>query len=104
MPDDNRTRAGSEPRSESEIIPPYVAVRSQWRDSTWSAVDEQATRRIYVTKLGPFGIVVLALAVGLVAALLLVLLVGALLLWIPIAAALVTIAIISAFLRPPFRR
>lgn len=104
MSDNNRTRADSESRSEPEIIPPRAAARSQQRDATWISLDEHGTRRIYVTKLGPFGIIVLALAVGLVAALLLVLLVGALLLWIPVVAVLVTAAIISALLRSPFRR
>ena len=104
MPDNNRIPVGEEPRSEPEIIPPREGTRLQAHNTLWFSADERGTTRIYITKLGPFGVILLALAVGLVAALLLVLLVGALLLWIPVVAVLVTIAVISALIRPSFQR
>jgi hypothetical protein len=104
MRDNNQITGGEEPRSEPEIIPPQAGTRSQWRDAVWISVDKRGTRPIYVKRLGPFGVILLALAVGLVAAFLLVLLVGALLLWIPVVAVLVTVAIISTLMRPSSQR
>jgi uncharacterized membrane protein YoaK (UPF0700 family) len=102
MTDKDRIRAAEEPRSEPEIILPHAGARP--RDAMRISVDERGIRRSYVTRLGPFGVIVLALAIGFVAALLLVLLVGALLLWIPIVAILMTIATVSALMRPSFQR
>ena len=92
------------PRSEPEIIPPQAGAHSQWRDAIWISGDERGTHRIYVRRLGPIGVVLLALATGFVVALVLLLLLGALLLWIPVVAALITIAIVSALLRGAFQQ
>jgi hypothetical protein len=62
------------------------------------------TYRIYVTRLGPFRLVLLTLGFGLLAAFVFVLAIGAFLIWIPIVALLVTATIISALLRQSFRR
>ena len=101
----NRTMPPPEkPRSEPEIIPPRAGAHSQWRDTIWISGDESGTHRIYIRRLGPFGVILLALATGFIVALLLIVLVGALLLWIPVVATLITIAIISALLRGAFQQ
>jgi hypothetical protein len=104
MTDNDRTPGTKEPRSEPEIIPPRAGTRLRQPDAMWFSFDERGTRRIYITRLGPFGAIPLALVVGLVAALLLVFLVGALPIWIAAIALLVTIAIISTLMRQSFRR
>src|SRR5271165_2559316 len=74
-------------RSEPEIIPPSAEVRH--RDAMWFTADEAGTHRIYVARLGPFGVLVLALGIGLFAAFTLVVAIGAFLIWIPIVALLI---------------
>ena len=91
------------PRSEPEIIPPQAGAHSQRRDTIWVSADEGRTHRIYIRRLGPLGVILLALATGFIVALVLILLVGALLLWIPVVATLITIAIVSALLRGAFQ-
>ena len=50
--------------AEPEIIPPSVRVRLRDRDA-WTSVNERGTHRMYVTRLGPFNLVLLALGIGL---------------------------------------
>ena len=88
------------PRAEPEIIPPGAPLRRPRDDFTGA----QFTQRIYVTRLGPFGLILLALALGVIAVVLLVLLVGAVLFWIPVIGLLVAAAIFSGALRSRFRR
>jgi hypothetical protein len=90
-----------QPRSEPEIFPPGARVRPSRTDPLAESVFVQ---RVYVTRLGPFGMFLLALAIGIVAVLLLVLLVGALLFWIPIVGLLIAAAIFSGALRSRFQR
>jgi hypothetical protein len=59
----------------------------------------RASQRVYVTKVGPFGLILMGLVVAAVAALLVVLVVGAVLLWIPVIALLVAIGVFSGLLR-----
>jgi hypothetical protein len=59
----------------------------------------RASQRVYVTKVGPFGLILMGLVVAAVAALLVVLVVGAMLLWIPVIALLVAIGVFSGLLR-----
>jgi hypothetical protein len=80
-----------------------VGARLRDSDAMWTSVNERGTHRIYVTRLGPFSLVLLGLGIGLFAALVLVLAIGAFLIWIPLVALLVT-AIICALLRQSFRR
>jgi hypothetical protein len=101
MSDEPSPPRGERPRSEPEIIPPGAPLRRP-RDDPFS--DTLFTQRIYVTRLGPFGLIVLALAIGIVAVVLLVLLVGAVLFWIPIVGLLVAGAILSGALRSRLRR
>ena len=90
--------------TEPEIIPPSAGARLRGRDAIWTSVSERGTHRIYVTRLGPFSLVLLALGIGLLAALVLILVIGTFLIWISLAALLVTATIIFALLRQSFRR
>jgi hypothetical protein len=85
-----------QPRYEPEIIPPG-ATRDPF--GSQSPFGSQGTQRIYVGRIGPLGIIMIALAVGFVVALVLVLLLGAFLLWIPIVAVLFTVGLVSALWR-----
>jgi len=87
------------PRAEPEILPPERdRGRSTWRAS--ETADFAGTHRIYVTRLGPFGGVLLMLALAVLAAVILLAFLGALLIWIPIVAFVVLVAAVSGFLRP----
>jgi hypothetical protein len=55
--------------------------------------------RIYVARLGTFGIILLALVIALLTGVMLIVLLGAVLVWIPIIALLVAAGIISGLLR-----
>jgi hypothetical protein len=96
----------SEPRSEPEIIPPD-RTRPEWardRRGPWVSADSFGTRRIYVGKVGPLGIVLLALLIGILAALIFVILVGAFLIWIPVAILVFIAAIVGGLLRRHLRK
>jgi len=90
------------PRLEPEIIPPARArgdgdwSQRSWRPETSSA---SATHRIYVTRLGPFGMTLLMLIIGIVIAVILLAVVGVVLIWIPILALLVAAGVIFRLLR-----
>jgi hypothetical protein len=89
------------PRIEPEIIPPdRIPRRSDWHQQTWhpffsTASDE--THRIYVARLGPFGIALLMLILGVVVAVILLAVVGAFLIWVPVVVLLIAV---GAILRP----
>jgi hypothetical protein len=59
----------------------------------------RTSHRIYTARLGPFGLILLALALAIAAAVMLILLLGAVLFWIPILVLLVAAAVISRLLR-----
>ena len=61
--------------------------------------DVHGTQRIYVTRLGPFGIVMLGLLIALIAAVILIVLLGAVLVWIPVVILFVAAAVVSDLLR-----
>jgi hypothetical protein len=65
---------------------------------------DHGDRHIYVARLGPLGIFVLALMIAIILAITLVLVLGAFLIWIPLIGLLVGVAIISSLLRGYFRR
>jgi len=58
-----------------------------------------ATHRIYVARLGPFGIALLMLIIGVLAAVILLAVVGVVLIWIPVVALLVAAGAIFRLLR-----
>jgi len=82
------------PRVEPEIIPPDRSGRqSDWARAPWhGGQSTRATHRVYITRLGPFGVALLLLAIAAVVTMLLIAVLGALLFWIPIAAAAVLVA------------
>ena len=83
------------PRAEPEIIPPGHPGQRSMRDD----FDVHGTQRIYVTRLGPLDVIVLALLIAFVAALTLIVLLGAVLFWIPAVVLLVAAAVVSKLLR-----
>jgi hypothetical protein len=91
------TPQSQEPRTEPEIIPPGADGRSM--RGSHASIDAHGTHRIYVAKLGPFGMIVLALVIAMLTAVILIVLLGAVLIWIPIAAVLVAAAVVSGLLR-----
>jgi hypothetical protein len=90
--------AADEPRAEPEIIPPGEA--GPHPNDRWS---QGGTHRIYVTRVGPFGLFAIALAALAVLLLVVLLIVGAFLLWLPVAAVLVAIAVVSGLWRGRWR-
>jgi hypothetical protein len=90
--------------TEPEIIPPSAGARLRDSDAMWTSVNEHGTHRIYVARLGPFSLVLLALGIGLIAALVFVLAIGTFFIWISVVALLVTATILSALLRQSLRR
>jgi hypothetical protein len=90
------------PRSEPEIIPPNDP-RVQGRNGgMWSSFN--GVHRVYVARVGPFGMVMAMLAVGLIAALGVLVLIGTLALLLPLGGLILAILIIAAVLRGPRRR
>lgn len=79
------------PRVEPEIIPPdRNRPRSDWQQRVWRPdASAGGTHRIYVARLGPFGIALLMLLIGILAAVIILATIGAVLLWIPVLALLV---------------
>jgi len=66
----------------------------------WVSFNERGTHRVYVTRIGPFSLVLLVFGIGLVAALVLVLVIGTFLIWISLVAVLVTaIALLGQLFR-----
>ena len=95
-----------QPRSEPEIIPPERAVDDDMGRAArlWSFRDGGEYHRIYVARIGPFGIFLIALAAAALSILILLFVVGAFLIWIPIVGLLVAAAILSSLLRNVFHR
>lgn len=98
----NDSNQPERPRLEPEIIPPLRSRReSDWPQDTWRPYVSASggAQRIYVTRLGPFGIGLLMFIIGVVAAIILLAVVGAVLIWIPILALLVAAGAIFRLLR-----
>lgn len=88
------------PRAEPEIIPPGAPL-PRGGDGGF---DARFTQRIYVARLGPFGMLLVALAVAVVAVVILLLVAGAMLIWIPLAALTIAAAVVSGLVRSRRRR
>ena len=104
--DERPIPAGEMPRAEPAIIPPDGDDR-QSRSSAARIrvfVAGGGIRHIYVARLGPLAILMLALMIGILFAIMLVLVLGAFLIWIPLVGLLVAAAIISGLLRAYFRQ
>ena len=85
------------PRAEPEILPPERRGSPWEREGFFNARDGQ---RIFVARVGHWGLLGLALGALLLAALVVLLLIGAVLVWVPILAVLVLGAAIWRRLRP----
>jgi hypothetical protein len=84
-----------QPRVEPEIIPPDRGSRySPW--SSYGFTQTRGTHRIHVTRVAPFGIALLMLAIAAVAVIIMIAVLGAVLIWIPIVA---VVLIVGALLR-----
>jgi len=86
---------------EPEIIPPGQEP-ADWRPGhrdSWSWFETHGTRRIYVRRIGPLGILLLAVLIGTIAALVFVVAVGAFLVWIPVAILLFVAAVVGSLMR-----
>jgi hypothetical protein len=95
-----------QPRFEPEIIPPGSARGGanrglDWGRSAWPYGQGQAggTYRVYVGRVGPFGIAMLMLALAILAVAVVFAVVGAVLFWIPVVAVVIATAAIFRFLR-----
>jgi hypothetical protein len=88
------------PRYEPEIIPPDRGERqSDWRHTPWRSGPfgyTGTTQRIYMTRVGPFGIALMLLAIAAIVAIIVIAAVGALLIWIPV---VVGVLIVGALFR-----
>lgn len=91
------------PRVEPEIIPPERGERApQWRRSPWNDGPFNGTRttqRVFVTRLGPFGVALFVLALAAIVAIIIIAALGAVLIWIPIIIAVVAVAAVLRLLR-----
>lgn len=89
------------PRAEPEIIPPDRSGRqSDWRRAPWQGGPYTgATHRVYVTRLGPFGVALLLLGIAAIVVMLIITVLGAVLFWIPIVAVAVVVAAVFRLLR-----
>jgi hypothetical protein len=101
MPDHRRP-------TEPEIIPPGQEPTDwprQQRDP-WAPfhVYGTGTRRVYVRRIGPIGILLLAALIGTIAALVFVVMVGAFLIWIPVAVLLFVAAVVGGLMRRYLRQ
>ncbi|UYO44439.1 hypothetical protein KQX63_24355 [Rhodopseudomonas palustris] len=97
----DQSRPPERPRYEPEIIPP-----GQTHDpmGTRIFIDQNTTEHVFVGKVGPLGLFLMALAIGAVIAVVLVLLLGAFLLWIPVVGLLIAAGLVAGVLRPWFSR
>jgi hypothetical protein len=94
------------PRVEPEIIPPdRHGGDADWRRTAYTpwrggGFDEiHRTQRVYVGRVGPFGIALLLLAIAAVIAIILIAVLGAVLIWIPVVAAAVVIGALFRLFR-----
>lgn len=90
------------PRVEPEIIPPGRERRQfDWRASPWGGgfSDMRGTHRVYVHRVGPFGVGLLLLAIAAIVAIITIAVLGAVLIWIPIIAAVIVIGALMRLFR-----
>jgi hypothetical protein len=92
--------------TEPEIIPPGQEP-ADWRHGRpdpWAHFSVHGTHRIYVRRIGPIGILLLAALIGTLAALVFVMLVGAFFVAIPVAILLLVAAIVGGLMRRYMRQ
>ena len=96
---DRRFPPTEEHRSEPEIIPPGRADRSEPASTFWVRDVERGSHRIYVTKIGRFGLLPYFLLGGIILIALLIFVLGAFLILIPVAGVVLAAAIVAGLLR-----
>ena len=99
---DRRFRPDEEHRTEPEIIPPGRAYGNE-PESTFE-MREVGSHRVYVTKIGWFGLLPYFLLGGIVLTALLIFVLGAFLILIPVAGVVLAAAIMAGLLRGYPRR
>ena len=95
----DRRHPDEEHRSEPEIIPPGRADGGEPERTFWARDAERGNRRIYVTKIGRFGLLPFFLLGGITLIALLIFVLGAFLILIPVAGVIIAAAIIAGLLR-----
>lgn len=95
--------SNEKPRSEVEIIPPDRVREHEIRRAARLWSDGVGYQRIYIGRIGPLGIFLIALAGSAAAILLFLFIVGAFLIWVPIVGLMVAALILSSLLRSMFR-
>ena len=96
---DRRFPPDQEHRSEPEIIPPGRADGIEPEGAFWARDVERGSHRIYVTKIGRFGLLPFFLLGGSILIALLIFVLGAFLILIPVAGIVIAAAIIAGLLR-----
>ncbi len=86
------------PRVEPEIIPPGRH-QSDWRNSPWRDDAYSGTQRVYVTRIGPFGMALLILAIAAIVVFVIVAALGLMLFWLPVVVMIVIAAGLFRLLR-----
>jgi hypothetical protein len=94
--------------TEPEIIPPGQEP-TDWprqQPDPWASfhVYGAGTRRVYVRRIGPIGILLMAALIGTIAALVFVVMVGAFLIWVPVAVLLFVAAVVGGLMRRYMRQ
>ncbi len=96
---DRRFPPDEEHRSEPEIIPPRRAGSGEPESTFWVRDVERGSRRVYVTKIGRFGLLPFFLLGGIILIALLIFVLGAFLILIPMAGVVLAAAIVAGLLR-----
>jgi hypothetical protein len=96
---DRRFPPDEEHRSEPEIIPPRRTHGGEPESTFWAREVERGSHRIYVTKIGRFGLLPFFLLGGIISIALLIFVMGAFLILIPVAGVVLAAAIIAGLLR-----
>lgn len=86
-------------RSEPEIIPPGGTHISESENKFWVREAERGSQRIYVTKMGGFGLLPFFLLGGVISIALLIFVLGAFLILIPVVGFVLAAAIFAGLLR-----
>jgi hypothetical protein len=97
-------RSYQPPPAEPEIIPPGHSTWDSRHAPDGGFFGARYGQRIYVARIGPLGLVLLATLAVLLVAAVLVFLIGALLVWIPVIALLVAAGIVLTWVRRYFAR
>ncbi len=95
------TPSSERQQAEPEIYPPGSAIPSE---RIWVTTGTHGAQRIYVAKLGPVGVTLLALLIGILSAAALFVLLGVAVIAAAVGAAVAIGAVLSTVLRARFRR